>query len=250
MSEHEHEHEHEENPKESIIKIAITAALSLAAGEVPAASWSFDKLEEGRFVSTDGRYEASVTQSEKVAAVPGKLGGAVSIHGKYRGGQAGALTVKDFPLDFAKPFTAEVLVKFDAGIGRKLRREIFSMTDGERGPGIRFSYYVGALDLSTGDGKTMKSVRTGAAFSVTPDVWHLLTVTYDGKKVVLYCDGIPVGEKELTILPARKMEALSIGSYKNGLAYPLQGVIDDLGFYDFCKTPAQTAERYIAIFGE
>ena len=29
--EHEHEHEHEENPKESIIKIAITAALSLAA---------------------------------------------------------------------------------------------------------------------------------------------------------------------------------------------------------------------------
>ena len=29
--EHEHEHEHEENPKESIIKISITAALSLAA---------------------------------------------------------------------------------------------------------------------------------------------------------------------------------------------------------------------------
>lgn len=230
---------------------AIFAAVALAAGERQAvAGWSFDQPEEGRFVSADGKYTASVTQSEKVAAVPGKLGNAVSIHGKYRGGQAGALTVKDFPLDFSRPFTAEVLVKFDPGIGRKQRREIFSRTDGERGPGIRFSYYYDALELAAGDGKAVRSVRTGSAFCVTPDVWHLLTVTYDGTNVVLYCDGIPAAEKELAILPPQKMEALSIGSYKNGLAYPLQGSVDDLRFYDFCKTPAQAAERYIAIFGE
>ena len=237
--------------KKIFFLIVISAAMSLAAGGRQAvAGWSFDQPEEGQFVSACGKYTASATLSDKAAVVPGMLGGAVSIRGKYRGGQAGALTVKDFPVDFAKPFTAEVLVKFDSGVGRKLRREIFSLADTERGPGIRFSYYCDALEFSTGDGKEVRSVRTGTTFCVTPDVWHLLTVTYDGIKVILYCDGIPVTEKVLAILPARKMEALSIGSYKNGLAYPLQGAVDDLKFYDFCKTPAQAAERYIAIFGE
>ena len=231
--------------------IVISAAMSLAAGERQAvAGWSFDQLDEGRFVSADGKYKASVMRSDKVSVVPGKLGNAVSIHGKYRGSQAGALTVKNFAFDFSRPFTAEVLVKFDAGIGRQLRREIFSMADGERGPGVRFSYYYEALHFATGDGKEARTVRTGSTFSVTPDVWHLLTVTCDGKKVVIYCDGVPAVEKELVILPARKEETLSIGSYKNGLAYPLQGAVDDLKFYDFCKTPAQAAERYIEIFGE
>lgn len=228
----------------------ISAAISLAAVEQPVAGWSFDSQEDGRFVSACGKHTATVTRSEKVAIIPGKLGNAVSIHGEYRGNRAGALTVKDFPLDFSRPFTAEVLVKFDPGAGRKRQREIFSRTDGERGPGIRFSYYYDALFFYAGDGKEVRSVRTGTTFSMTPDVWHLLTVTYDGKRVILYCDGVPVAEKELAILPARKMETLSIGSYKNGLAYPLQGAVDDLKFYSFCKTPAQAAERYIAIFGE
>lgn len=239
-----------------MMKSSLWAALLLAgtaafAEDVqPVADWNFDKMEGGEAVSADGKYTASVTRSEKAAAVPGMLGGAVSIRGEYRGDPAGALTVKEFLFDFSKPFTVEIVVKFDAGVGRKPRREIFSMTDGERGPGIRFSYHYDALFFSTGDGKEIRFVRTGAAFRMTPDVWHLLTVTYDGKKIVLYCDGTPEAEKELEIRPPQKVKALSIGSYKNALAYPLQGAIDDLKFYDFCKTPAQAAERYISIFGE
>ena len=236
--------------KKNFFLTVIFAAVSLAAGEQPIADWNFDKQVEGRFISADGKYTVSVTRSDKIAVVPGKLEDAVSIHGKYRDNQAGSLAVKNFAFDFSRPFTAELLVKLDAGVGRKKRREIFSMTDGEHGPGIRFSYYYDALNFSTGNGKEIWFVRTGAAFCVMPDVWHLLTVTYDGKRVILYCDGIPAAEKELAILPARKEETLSLGSYKNGLAYPLQGAVDDLKFYDFCKTPAQVAERYIAIFGE
>ena len=54
----------------------------------------------------------------------------------------------------------------------------------------------------------------------------------------------------MAILPARKVKMLSIGSYKNGLAYPLLGAVDSLRFYDFCKTAGQVAERYASIFGE
>jgi len=54
----------------------------------------------------------------------------------------------------------------------------------------------------------------------------------------------------MAVIPVRKTKFLSVGSYKNGLAYPLKGAIDELRFYDFCKTSVQAAEQYISIFGE
>ena len=97
----------------------------------------------------------------------------------------------------------------------------------------------------------IKFYRTASsALSVMPDQWRLLTVTYDGKKVVLYCDGVAAAEKEMTVLPAEKTKSLSIGSYKNGLAYPLLGAVNSLKFYGFCKTAGQVAEQYASVFGE
>ena len=97
----------------------------------------------------------------------------------------------------------------------------------------------------------MNQLRTsGSSLQVSPDQWHLLTITRNGKKITIYYDGVPAAEKEMAITPVRKTKFLSIGSYKNGLAYPLKGTIDELRFYDFCKTPSQAAEQYISIFGE
>ena len=224
---------------------------ALSEEKPPVIGWNFDKLEEGQIVSADGKYRALVTRSEHVALVPGKSGSAVSISGKYKGNQAGALAVKNFPFDFTKPFTVEVLVKFFSGISRKAKREIFSIADTERGPGIRFYLYSGSVIFSTGNGKKESKVKSDAnSLNITPDAWHLLSVTYDGKKVSLYFDGVRAAEKEIEIIPARKVKVLSIGSYKNGMAYPLHGALDELRFYDFCKTPAQAAECYVSIFGE
>ena len=84
---------------------------------------------------------------------------------------------------------------------------------------------------------------------MTCDQWHLLTVTYNGKNVVIFYDGTPAVEKEISIIPAQN-KLLSIGSYKNGVAYPLMGALDDFKLYNFCKTPEQVAAQYMAIFGE
>ena len=231
--------------------IVISASMFLAAGEQPNVSWDFNGLENGVAVPSDGKYQATVVRSEHVAAIPGKTGKAVSIRGEYKGSRAGALIVKKFDFDFSKPFTAEVLVRFSGKIDRKMRREIFSMADTEHGPGVRFSFYYDALDFATGDGKKKEVIRTASsALTVTPEQWHLLTVTYDGKKVTLYCDGVAAAEKGMTVRPAEKTKTLSIGSYKNGLAYPLLGAVNSLKFYDFCKTAGQVAERYASIFGE
>jgi len=238
--------------KRLLCSAAILIGTAAFADEVqPAIGWDFDKLEEGQTISADGKYRALVTRSENVAAVPGKSGSAVSIRGKYKGNQAGALAVKNFPFDFSKLFTVEVLVKFFGGISRKAKREIFSIADAERGPGIRFYLYSGALIFSTGNGKKEYMVKSDSnSLNITPDAWHLLTVTYDGKKISLYFDGVRAAEKEIEIIPAKKVKVLSIGSYKNGLAYPLHGALDELKFYGFCKTPAEAAECYISFFGE
>ena len=237
--------------KKLAVMVLSAGFIAAAADMKPAAGWDFNDLESGTAVSEDGKYKAAVVRSEHVAAVPGKTGKAVSIRGEYKGSRAGALIVKKFDFDFSKPFTAEVLVRFSGKVDRKMRREIFSMADTEHGPGVRFSFYYDGLDFATGDGKKKDLVRTASStLTVTPDQWHLLTVTYDGKKTVLYFDGVAAAEKEMTVRPAEKTKTLSIGSYKNGLAYPLLGAVDSLRFYDFCKTAGQVAERYASIFGE
>ena len=226
--------------------------LGVFATEVqPVIGWDFDRMENGIAVSADGKYPAKVIRSGHVATVPGKLGNAVRIGGKYKGNQAGGLSVKNFKFDFTRPFTVEIVVRFEGKIERKQRREIFSMADTEHGPGIRFSLYYDSLEVSTGDGKKTNQLRTSSSIlQVSPDQWHLLTITGNGKKLTIYYDGVQAAEKEMKIMPAKKTKFLSIGSYKNGLAYPLKGAIDELRFYDFCKTSAQIAERYISIFGE
>ncbi|MBQ9336508.1 MAG: LamG domain-containing protein [Lentisphaeria bacterium] len=235
----------------TIPALAAILYFAAAAGEPPVISWDLDKIENGKTAASAGPYKAEIIGSEHVAAVPGKIGQAVHIGGKLKGHQAGALTVRNFKFDFAKPFTAEMLVRFDRGVSSRQRREIFSLADTEHGPGVRFALAYGRLDLSTGDGQKTVSVKTDSnVLRITPDEWHLLSVTYDGQKVSLYFDGVPAGEKTMSVLPARKTRSLSLGSYKNGLAYPLLGALDEFRIYDFCLTPGQAAERYIEIFGE
>ena len=230
----------------------LSVGFIASASEIqPVASWNFDKIEGDRIFPSAGKYTALVSCGKYVGSVPGKRGKAVRIQGKYKGNQAGGISVKNFKFDFASPFTVEILVRFDRGVDRKQRREIFSMTDSESGPGIRFSLYYSQLELSTGNGKKKVLIRTASSnLNITLDQWHLLTVTYDGKKAVIYYDGVEAAGKEMEITPSKKNKTLSVGSYKNGLAYPLTGELDELGIYDFCKTAALVAERYTAIFGE
>ena len=229
----------------------ILAGMAAWGEEQPVVAWDFNRLENGQAVCTVEKYAADVIKAENVSLVPGKSGSAVSIHGEYKGRQTGGLTVRNFTFDFGSPFTVEALVKFDDGISRKHHREIFSIMDTEHGPGIRLEYYYDALVFSTGNGKETSQVKTNAnARRISPNAWHLLSVTYDGGKITLYCDGVASAEKEIKILPAQKTKSLSIGSYKNGLSYPLQGALDELKFHHVCKTSAQVAEQYVSIFGE
>ncbi|MBO5924487.1 MAG: LamG domain-containing protein, partial [Lentisphaeria bacterium] len=120
-----------------------------------------------------------------------------------------------------------------------------------RGPGIRFNFYYNSFAIRTGDGKKLYGTGTSnIKVKVTADEWHLATATYDGKTVKFYFDGVLAGEKDLTFTNAVKNRTLTIGSYKSGFCYPLRGAVDDLKFYNVCKSASEVAEKYISIFGE
>lgn len=229
----------------------IFSAAVLAAEVVPVAAFDFDKAANNKVPASVGKYTGSFIRPEHIKSVPGMFGNALHFSGGYKGNKAGALLVKNFKFDFTKPFTVEVLVKFDDKISHKSNREIFNIADSERGPGIRFNFYYNSLGIRTGDGKKPYGVGTSnIKVKVTAEEWHLATATYDGKTVKFYFDGVLAGEKELPITNAAKNRILTIGSYKSGFSYPLRGAVDDLKFYNVCKSAPEVAEKYISIFGE
>jgi hypothetical protein len=234
-----------------LFTLFCSAALLSATEKTPIISWNFDQFENHQSNAVSGSYTATAVRPEQVRNVQGKSGSAIHIGGQYKGSKAGALIVRNFKFDFTNPFTTEIVVRFDPLDKKMPQREIFSITDAERGPGIRFQRSYNSLQVLTGDGKKISAVKTDRnAHRISSDTWHLLTVTSDGTELKIYYDGIPAAAKTIKILPAQKNKNLSIGSYKNGMAYPLRGALDELSFYDFCKTPIQVAERYLSLFGE
>lgn len=233
------------------------SAAALCAETAPVAAWNFDKFENNKVPAGTGKLIATAIRPDQIKSVPGKLGNAISIQGAYKGSKAGALIVRKFNFDFSKPFTVEVMFKLDKempGVEKKtahrLCREIFNIADGERGPGVRFNFYYNSLALRSGDGK--KAVHCGTSntrTNVSAGEWHLATATYDGKTVSLYLDGVLASQKVMTVTQA-KNTTLTIGSYKAGLCYPLRGEVNDLKFYNVCKSASDVAEKYIEIFGE
>ena len=228
-----------------MLKMLMLAAMvlpMLAAAAEPVAAWNLDNKAE---------LAKMFKNPEAVIAVPGLQGQALSFQGKYKGNKAGCLVIRNFKVDFTKPFTAEVIFKIDKKAERTHFKEFFNMCDSERGPGIRLGYYYGSLRFRSGDGKKFVDVATGTTkVAVSHEEWHLMTVTYDGKVASIYLDGVLSAQKELTVTAPKKTNYLTIGSYRNGYSYPLRGAIDDLKFYNVCKDASQVAEKYIEIFGE
>ena len=236
--------------KKMIAFSLIIAAVALRAEAVPVVAWDLDKYENNKVAASTGKFTATAVRPEHIKSVPGKLNNALNFQGGYKGNKASALIVRNFNFDFSKPFTFEVIFKLDKGVDHKNNREIFNMADGERGPGVRFNFYYNSLGIRSGDGK--KHVHCGTnntRTNVSADEWHMATVTYDGKIVSVYLDGVLANQREMTITPA-KNRTLTIGSYKAGYCYPLRGAVDDLKFYTVCKNASDVAEAYIAVFGE
>ena len=104
--------------KYAFLSLIFSAAV-LSADAVPVVAFNFDKVENNKVSANIGKYTGSIVRPDHVKTVPGMNGNALHISGGYKGNKAGALIVKNFKLDFTKPFTVEAVVKFDKNISHR-----------------------------------------------------------------------------------------------------------------------------------
>lgn len=226
------------------------AANLFGAGE-PFAAWNFDQVQDQIISPAVGKWSLKLLNPANVKHIDGKNGKAVAFLGadKERGTVGGAY-VSGFSFDCTQPFTIEVVFKLNADSGYRNFKEIICFSDGERGPGLRVTVFYDKIVMGSGDGKASYSVATDASkTAITKDKWHFLTLTYDGKTASIYWDGVLAASKEMAITKG-KYNALFLGSLRNAYAYALQGAIDELKFYNYAKTAAETAEAFLAFSEE
>ena len=81
----------------------VTVSTAFANIDTPVAAWDFNKIENGKVASTIGNFTATVIRQKHVSPSQGKIDSALAVRGKYKGSKAGALIVRNFKFDFAKP---------------------------------------------------------------------------------------------------------------------------------------------------
>ena len=231
----------------ALLSFAVTA---FAAGE-PFAAWNFDKVENNIVPPAAGKWSLKLQHTANIKTAEGKSGQAVTFLGQDKErGTVGGSAVSNFAFDCTKPFTVEMVFKLNADSGYRNFKELFCFCDGERGPGMRVFVFYNAIVLRTGDGKTPVDLNTNATkTALAKDKWHLLTLTYDGKTASIYLNGALAASKEM-VITKNKYNTLFVGSFRNAYAYALQGAIDDLKFYNYAKTAAETAEAYLTAFDD
>ena len=125
--------------------------------------------------------------------------------------------------EISDAFTMELMFKTPATTGGDLEQRI---TGTLYGGGITYIYNreTGLLKAGPYIGNYHKCVE----YTLTPETWYHTVVTYDGEKVVLYVDGVKVGETAATGEVAFKNTYISLGACTNAAgnaAYTYQGDI-------------------------
>lgn len=160
---------------------------------------------------------------------------------KCRTGKNGcAIADTENLLDFTIPFTVCLWIKPDSGLVDNSQYTIVGNVASDYGPGWRLLFGWGSLRFSAGQGTKDTQMGFGispASFPHKKGIWHHVAISYDGKKVTLYLNGIVAGEKEAILKQGNKI--LSIGAYSQGYAYGFRGAVSDLRIYNVLLTPEQ-----------
>ena len=171
-----------------------------------------------------------IGKSEVCKQTQGVSGQAVHCSGDYESSRHnGGLITTVKPETFTAPFTLELWVKFDDKINYRNSRQIAG-NGGDRGPGFRLTYWYNQFWVISGDGKKMISAKSPRTVVVPKDQWLHLVLTYQEDEVVLYMNAKEILRKKMTLTLGSP--TLTIGSFRSGFAYPLNGTVDEIKIFN------------------
>ena len=148
------------------------------------------------------------------------------------------------PETFTNPFTVTLWVKLDENSNYRQFKELLCL-GGERGPGFRLTYFYNSLAARTGDGKKVQAVSTNSSTVLLPlNRWFQVAVVYDGEYCGLYIDAVLKARDKMQFTLGKG--SLSVGSYRSGYAYPVQGALDELKIYKGALSHSALVEAYLA----
>ena len=219
------------------VLLMFACALFAEMATTPVARWKLGQNEGGIISPLAGNVPAKLHPSGNYSNVLGVSGKAL-----HFGMLPTGVSVPKLAFDFSKPFTVIATVKLDPeaakGDGFRAFKDIFANT-GTRGPGARLTIFYGGLQFNSGDGVTSSSVITRPSECTLPiNRWFHVAVTYDGSKVTLFMDGMPVGSKSMTVTAST--DTLCIGANRAS-AYPFRGAIVEFALYNTALSPRDIA---------
>ena len=207
--------------------------------------WPFEEPQGTAVLDASNRDHAGeiMNDSRGVKRAPGRTGNALEFSGGEAGqrNQAGALALKGMEqVDWSQGLTVELWVKLNK-FDRPATYELVSNTVGDRGPGFRFVISWQSLALRSGEGgagATWGAASQPSATALKVGEWMHVAATYDGSVFRVYVDGALAGESapDLKLTPGEGR--ISVGSYRGGYAYGLDGLVDELKLYNVARSPA------------
>ncbi|MDO9464509.1 MAG: LamG domain-containing protein [bacterium] len=203
--------------------------------------WKFDK-GEGTVVrdSSSNKNDGTIIKLGKYTKwVDGRFDKALEFDGEG-GVENGGVVIKGTNrYDFSKGITIEAWVKLN---DKQVKvwpgfDEIVTNAVKDRGAGFRFLIFYNSLTFWSGDGEKKWGVRSNQAkYPIKKNVWYHVAGTYDGSVFKVYINGEEAGVSEENLALTKGRDAITVGSFMSGYAYPFNGIIDEVKIYNYPKS--------------
>ena len=228
------------------MRIAFLVATLLCTGifaeELPMAHYY--RFDGSEIIDSVGGGKGRVERLQQVEGLYGKALYFPKLDDSRARNEACGVSIPIAPETFTNPFTTTLWVKLDENSSYRQFKELLCL-GGERGPGFRLTYFYNSLAVRTGDGKKVLSVSTNSSTVLLPlKRWFQVAVVYDGEYCSLYIDAVLRARDKIQFTLGKG--TLSVGTYRNGYAYPAQGILDELKIYKKALSHSALVEAYLA----
>ena len=222
--------------------VATMLCTGIIAGELPLAHYY--RFDGSEIIDIVGGCNGKSVRLQQTEGVYGKALYFPKQEDPNARNEACGVSIPIAPETFTAPFTATIWVKLDANSNFRQFKELLCL-GGERGPGFRLTYFYNSLAVRTGDGKKVLSVGTNSSTVLLPlNRWFQVAVIYDGEYCGLYIDAVLKAREKIQFTLGKG--TLSVGTYRNGYAYPAQGALDELKIYKGALSHSALVDAYLA----